>query len=100
MADDIGLGPPNGWQGCGAPYPRFPQAASIRILEVMSIERVTLVPVLPIYSRSSACSLPRTSSPHDGEEVFRALRAAAAAFKVGPLLDRKRHMTYVTVNLR
>src|SRR5262249_47274673 len=36
---------------------------------------------------------------HHGEEVFRALCATAAAFKVGALFDRKRHVVDVTVNL-
>jgi hypothetical protein len=36
---------------------------------------------------------------NDREEVFRALCATAAAFKVGPLFDRKRHVVDVAVNL-
>jgi len=55
--------------------------------------------LLLTFSRSSAGWLPRTSSLHDREEVFRAPRATAAALKVGPLFDRKRHMMNVTVNV-
>jgi hypothetical protein len=36
---------------------------------------------------------------HDREEIFRTPRATAAAFEVGPLFDRKRHVMYVAVNL-
>src|SRR5262249_35831976 len=46
------------------------------------------------------CSLDRTSSLHDRDEVVRALRAAAAALEVCSLLDCKRHMVDVAVNLQ
>src|SRR5262249_32902527 len=100
MADDIGPRPPIGWQGCGAPYPRFHRQHFGFFLGVVSMQRVTPAPVLPIYSRSSACRLPPTSSLHDREEVSRALCATAAAFEVSPLFDSKRHVMYVAVNLR
>ena|SRR6516164_8945425 len=102
MADDIGLRPPIGWQDCGAPYPRFPQAASIRIFLGSCIHAAPDASACApdLYSRSSACELPPTSSLHDREEVFRALCATAAAFKVSPLFDSKRHVMYVAVNLR
>jgi hypothetical protein len=48
----------------------------------------------------AACRLRRTSCIHDCLKVCLALRATAATLELGSLLDRKRHMMDVAVNLR
>ena len=48
----------------------------------------------------SGCRLGRGSMFHDCNEVCLALRATTATLKVGSLLDRKRHVVDVAVNLR
>jgi hypothetical protein len=61
-------------------------------------------PLLSVHRRllvdSAACRLGRGSLLHDRNEVCLALRATAAAFEESPLLDQKRHMVDIALNLR
>src|SRR6516225_4713249 len=46
------------------------------------------------------CRLDSTSSAHDSKKIRRTPRTTAAAIKLSTLLDRKRHMVDITLDLR
>jgi len=49
---------------------------------------------------SSTCGLGTRSLLDDRKEIWFALRTTAATLELGSLLDRKRHVMYVAINLR
>jgi len=59
-----------------------------------------LEPELVLIARSNARRLGCVSSIRDRDEVCLTPCTTAAAFEVGPLFDRKRHMVDVAFNFR
>lgn len=49
---------------------------------------------------SSTCGLGPRSLFHDCKQIWFALRTTAATLELGPLLDRERHVMYISINLR